>query len=302
MSDVRFTMKQFKMIAIDLDGTLLCPRGTVTAPAKDAVHRALDAGLLVCFATGRNWTECRAILDAVGHYDSAVLVGGAVVYDTRNHVTLHRALMRPELARELSALMEDMGHAVLALQDHHEAGVDYLITDNVPLNEATTQWMRLTSATHRRHGRLADHPHTHTIRVGIVAPRGQITQAKQTLEARYGDALVLHDLKVPSYDVEVLEAFDPAVNKWAGIQHVAARHGIRPEEIIAIGDDVNDLPMIRHAGLGVAMGNARPEVRAVAKRVIGPNTEEGLAAFLHELIAARAVEPLADQRKTDAAA
>jgi len=63
------------------------------------------------------------------------------------------------------------------------------------------------------------------------------------------------------------------------------------EGTIAVGDDVNDLPMIRNAGLGVAMGNARPEVKAVANRVMGANTDEVLAAFLDELIDHHLVEP-----------
>jgi hydroxymethylpyrimidine pyrophosphatase-like HAD family hydrolase len=92
--------------------------------------------------------------------------------------------------------------------------------------------------------------------------------------------------------MEVLEIFDPAVNKWEGVKLVAQRHGVAEHEIIAIGDDVNDLPMIRHAGLGVAMGNARPEVREVAKRVIGTNADEGLAEFLEELVETHAVEPM----------
>jgi hydroxymethylpyrimidine pyrophosphatase-like HAD family hydrolase len=96
---------------------------------------------------------------------------------------------------------------------------------------------------------------------------------------------------VPAYGVDVMEIFDPAVNKWQGILHVARLHGVGPAEIVAIGDDVNDLPMIRAAGLGVAMGNARAEVKQAAARVIGRNDEDGLAIFLDELVAAHAVVP-----------
>src|SRR5207244_11185583 len=114
------------------------------------------------------------------------------------------------------------------------------------------------------------------------------------LGAGLGERVVRQSLYVPAYGVEVLEVFDPAVNKWEGVLHVARRHGIEPEEIVAVGDDLNDLPMLRHAGLGVAMGNARPEAKAAAKRVIGSNAEEGLAKFLEELVATHAVEPLAE--------
>jgi 5-amino-6-(5-phospho-D-ribitylamino)uracil phosphatase len=290
----RTSENKYRMIAIDLDGTLLSPSGEVTPRAKQSIRRALDAGLLVCFATGRNWTESRAVLEAVEHYDSAVFVGGAMVVDTKNEVVLHRMMMQPALARELCAHLEAAGHAVLALQDTHAAGFDYLVTGDLEVNGPTKHWMRITSSTIRTTPRLADHAHDHTIRIGIVAPPEQTAKMKWSLMEHFQDRIVCHGLFVPAYDVEVLEVFDPAVNKWEGVKLVASRHGVAEHEIIAIGDDVNDLPMIEHAGLGVAMGNARPEVLAIAQRVIGTNADEGLAAFLDELVETQAVQPMAE--------
>ena len=284
----------YRMIAIDLDGTLLSPSGEVTPRVKQAVRKALDAGLLVCFATGRNWTESRTVLDSIEHYDSAVFVGGAMVVDTKKQVVLHRMMMQPDLARELSAHFEAAGHAVLALQDTTTAGFDYLVTGDLPVNGETERWMQITAAKIRKVPRLANHPHDHTVRIGIVAPPDATAKMKWSLNEHFRDRIVCHGLFVPAYNVEVLEAFDPAVNKWEGIKLVAARHDIAAEQIVAIGDDVNDLPMIAHAGLGVAMGNARPEVLAIAKRVIGSNADEGLAEFLEELVETHAVQPLAE--------
>ena len=282
----------YRMIAIDLDGTLLSPTGEVTPRVKAAVHKALAAGFLVCFATGRNWTESKMVIDAVEHYGSAVFVGGAMVVDTEKRVTLHRSLMAPDLARELSAYMESQGHTVMALQDTESAGVDYLATGDVGLNVPTAYWMKVTAAQVHRVPKLAEHPHEHTVRVGIVAPAAETRRVRDELVARFGDRVYCHSLSVPAFAVEVLEVFDPAVNKWEGILHVARRHDIAPAQIIAIGDDVNDVPMLKNAGLGVAMGNARPEALAVADRVIGANADEGLAAFLEELVDQRLVEPL----------
>lgn len=280
------------MIAIDLDGTLLSPGGEVTPRAKAAVHKCLEAGLLVCFATGRNWTESQAILDAVAHYGSAVFVGGAMVVDTRQRVTLHRTMMEPALAAELCAFVEERGQTALALQDTGAAGVDYLVSGDIPLNEPTRAWMAVTAAKIHRVPRLGAYAHEHTIRVGIVAMPAETRRIQAELLERFGPRIVVHSLFVPAYDVEVLEVFDPSVNKWQGLLHVARRHGIDPSEIIAIGDDVNDLAMIKGAGLGVAMGNARPEVLEIADKVIGANADEGLAAFLEELVATHAVEPM----------
>src|SRR2546421_3592796 len=86
----------YRMIAIDLDGTLLAPDGTVSPRAKAAVHKALAAGLLVCFATGRNFTESQMVLDAVEHYDTAVLFGGAEGVNTPQQKTLLRMGSQPQ--------------------------------------------------------------------------------------------------------------------------------------------------------------------------------------------------------------
>src|SRR3954454_6704586 len=116
--------QKFRMIAIDLDGTLLSPQGKVTDRTKAAIHKCLSAGMLVCFATGRNWTESRTVLETVGHYDTAVFAGGAIVIDTKQEVILHRQMVDPQLARDICRVLEESGHAVLELQDTEEAGVD----------------------------------------------------------------------------------------------------------------------------------------------------------------------------------
>jgi Cof subfamily protein (haloacid dehalogenase superfamily) len=282
------------MIAIDLDGTLLSPRNEVTQRTKDAVHKALKAGLLVCFATGRNWTESRTVVDAVEHYASAVFAGGAMVVDTERDVTLHRMMMDPGLAAELCDHLEAQGHAVLALQDTEAAGVDYLVTGEAELNEATRQWMAITDAKVRTVPRLGDFGHAHTVRVGIVAAPEQVRESTRSLDEAFAGRIVHQSLYVPAYGVEVLEVFDPAVNKWQGILHVARHHGIDPAEIIAVGDDVNDIPMLKGAGLGVAMGNAKPEIQKLARRVIGSNADDGLARFLEELVEQHRVRTLAE--------
>jgi len=279
----------YKLIAIDLDGTLLSPHGNVTPRVKAAVHRVLSAGMLVCFATGRNWTESRVVLEAIEHFHHAVFVGGAMVVDTRRKVTLHRTLMEPKIAAEVSEVLERSGHAVLALQDAQVAGIDYLITGDIEPNVSTQFWLSVTQATVRRVKRLAQHQHEHTIRLGIVAPPADTKMVQKELGERFAGRVFCHSIAVTGQGVDVLEIFDPSVNKWEGIMHVARAHNILPEEVVAIGDDLNDLHMLRNAGLGVAMGNAHPEAKAAAKRVIGSNREEGLAAFLDELVETHAV-------------
>ena len=293
------TSPRYKLIAIDLDGTLLGPDGQVSDRARQAIHRALDAGLLICFATGRNWTESRFAVDAVGHYATAVFVGGAIVMDTHQRVTLHRTLMEPDLARQISRDLESRGYAVLALQDTASCGVDYLISGNAEMHPETRLWMEKTRATVQRIATLADHAHEHTIRIGMIALSAETHRVRDEMIAAYSQRIFCQCVEIMPQGLAVLEVFDPSVNKWEGIKQVAKIHGIAHEQIMAIGDDVNDLHMIRGAGLGVAMGNAHPQVRAIAKRIIGSNAEDGLAVFLEEVVATNMVEPLQD-KKSDA--
>jgi hydroxymethylpyrimidine pyrophosphatase-like HAD family hydrolase len=229
------------------------------------------------------------VLEAIEHFHHAVFVGGAIVVDTKREVVLHRTLMEPALAAAASEVLEEAGHAVLALQDKQAAGIDYLMTGDIEPNVATQFWMSWTKASVRREKRLSESDHQHTIRLGIVAPPSETAIIQKELGKRFGGRIFCHSITVHGQGVEVLELFDPSVNKWEGVMHVARAHDVLPEEIIAIGDDLNDLHMLRNAGLGVAMGNAHPEAKAAAKRVIGSNREEGLAIFLEELADSDAV-------------
>ncbi|MGA2231749.1 MAG: HAD hydrolase family protein [Tepidisphaeraceae bacterium] len=286
------TRNGYAMIGIDLDGTLLSTNGRVTPRTRGAIHNAVAAGMVVCFATGRSWRESCLILDESGHFADAVFVTGAIVADTRGGRTLRRRLMGPELARQVSAFFEKRRQTVLALQDSPQPDVDYLVTEAAELNVATQLWIKMTRTGIRRHGGLAlapelGKPHTHenTVRISIVADAGDVDMCMTGLAEEFGPKVACHCLVVPSSGLRVLEVFEPAVNKWDGLMHVADANGITAERIIAVGDDVNDLPMIRNAGLGIAMANAPAEVRAAADRVIGPNGEDGLAVFLEELLA-----------------
>ena len=282
----------YKLIAIDLDGTLLSPTGQVTPRTKAAIHRCLDAGILVCFATGRNWTESRTVLDAVAHYGSAVFAGGALIVDTEREVVLHRMKMDPPLAAEVCGLFEQRGQCTLALQDVAAAGFDYYVSKSVPMNAATSDWVNHVRPQVRLTDALPDAAtHGHTIRVSICAAPGDVARLKREVVDRFGWRALALSMTVPTYGVDILEVFDPAINKWEGVRLVAERHGVTPDQIVAIGDDVNDVPMLRGAGLGVAMGNATPPAVDAADRVIGRNTDDGLARFLEELLDGHLVTP-----------
>ena len=120
--------------------------------------------------------------------------------------------------------------------------------------------------------------------VGIMADGPNLQALRLVVEQALGTRGRVHLLMNKNYQGYILEILQAGVSKWQALQQLAAQQGIVPEEIIAVGDDHNDLEMIRYAGLGIAMGNAVPEVKAAADAVTGSNAENGLVQALERFI------------------
>ena len=270
------------LIAIDLDGTLLSPAGRVSDRTRTAIQSVLSNGHRICFATGRNYVESIDIFDQAGHHDLCVVVSGAVIVDARSHEVKHLSTMTPQLARDLCKAVESLGQMALALQNKHATGFDYLVSKSTGMHRSLEDWFDKIQQRVESHDDLAGHAHEHTLRVSTVVDLEHGAQLRKVLAEQFAGRAYLHGVLVQDDAVEVIEMFDPNINKWTGLQHAARFHGISTDHVVAIGDDLNDLQMLTGASLGVAMGNARPEVKSAADVTIGSNADDGLAVFLEQ--------------------
>ena len=270
------------LFGIDLDGTLLNPLGEVADRTKQAIHAVLKDGHRVAFATGRNFIEARPVFESVAHHDLAVLVSGAVVCDTRTGDWLKHSPMNATLAGELCETIEATGHAAVAFQDRSVAGFDYMISQGREVHPSLRVWFTMAGLLTVYRPDMGKQDHSKTIRISTVTEVEVAKQIRSAVEKRFVGRAYLHGILVPHDGVEILEMFDPNVNKWEGLKYVADVHGIATQNIICVGDDSNDLPMLRAATLSLAMGNARAEVKQAAKHVIGTNADDGLAVFLEQ--------------------
>ncbi|MAE59907.1 MAG: hypothetical protein CMJ49_00970 [Planctomycetaceae bacterium] len=280
------TMK-YRMLAIDLDGTLLNPQSHVSPENLAAVRRAQDAGVLVVLCTGRGLQESRHIIDEVDCDCPVVLAGGAQVSDPATGKTLHRAAIQPRTALDIMNRLAPHG-AVLSLVDPEPTGCDYLIINPDDMTDNTRWWLdRIDATTRVLAPPTMDHVQ-HVVRTGMVGPAAEMAARQADLQQHFGDALFtqhfggVQEADTPA--IHVLEVFNQGVNKWSGLQWLADDHDIPLNSIAAIGDNINDLAMIQHAACGIAMANAVDPIQALADHVTESNAANGVADAIDQLL------------------
>lgn len=292
----------YSMLALDLDGTLLRSDGSISPANVAAIHAAREQSLRVVVCTGRGWAECRHILKQIDQVDPVIVAGGSIIAESHSGATIHREAMELSLVHESVDAVNDAGHAALVLKDPHEVGYEYLVVhgrQRRELDPVTAWWFKTMGVRVKMVDHVDEDEHEdHTVRVGACAPSNKLAQLAERLKtAAVGRGIVHHFPAVVAPDhatkgdgdgkMHILELFGVRANKWSGASHLAAKWDIPHHRIVAIGDEVNDESMICGAGLGIAMGNAVPRIRDVAKRVTATNNEDGVAKALCEVLAGK---------------
>lgn len=280
----------YDLLAVDLDGTLLDSQHTLPAANRAALHRAHAAGMRIVLCTGRAFTETRPILQQIGlDLDATVTVFGALVTDVPTGRTLERTPIPMDVAHAATAWFQERGYPVLWLTDPDEVGTDGYVLAGPNRHPAVDQWIERSPCVVENVDRLPDGCAA-PVRLSIIDEGPVLEGISAELRAAFDGRLTHNVLHAPPYRLSLIEAFAPQVSKWYGVEKLCRRWGIERRRTVAIGDDVNDIAMIRHAGLGVAVANAKPPVLAVAQRVTDSNDGCGVAKLLDELLgAARSV-------------
>jgi hydroxymethylpyrimidine pyrophosphatase-like HAD family hydrolase len=203
--------------------------------------------------------------------------------------SLAHTKLRPQDAREICHIMDESGLAAMVMQDAFHADIEWLISAELEMPPTVPEWFAHHNSSFRRVGGLRSAAHEWTIRVSTIASHDASATLFDRLSRELIDRVYLHQITIPTSGARVLEVFDRTVNKWTGVKQIAGMHNVPEANIIAVGDDMNDLHMLEHAALGVAMGNANEHVKRIADGEIASHAEDGLAVFLEELLAGDAL-------------
>ncbi len=268
-----------RLFATDLDGTLLRSDGTVSPRARAALEAAEAAGLVVVFVTGRPPRWLDEVVEQTGHLGVAVGANGAVIYDleTEQVVSSHpigvdTVLM---LTSEIRAAFPAVDFAV-EFVDGFAAEPGY-IHDWEVNPERDRRGNLIPAAPIGDIETIANRPVLKLLAKDHGADVDEFLSSADTLLA--GRASVTH-----SSSFGLLEIAAPGITKASGLAEVAAAHGIGPDEVVAIGDMPNDIPMLQWAGTSYAVANGHPAAQAAADEVVGANDDDAVAIVLEGLL------------------
>ena len=272
----------YQLIALDIDGTLLGPDGTIPPRVHKALAAARDRGVLLVLATGRRLRSTLPVVDQLGAIVPVVVQNGALVWDTARDTPVSMTPFdRANLERVVhEALERRIG---LVLIRGPETGEPVVIT-----TQPDDAWPQPDIISAFRSGRIerlsADEllalPDVYTI--DLFGWNDRLLPLLHALRAAgfsvYSGALAT-DANLPA---TVANVHMPGVSKAAGVAALARQHGLTLEHVLAVGDGDNDLPLIAAAGLGIAMGHAPSHVREQAKLVV--SAPDGVAEAIERFI------------------
>jgi Cof subfamily protein (haloacid dehalogenase superfamily) len=257
-----------RVVASDIDGTLVNSKGVVSLRTRAALDRAREQGALLIFVTGRPPRWMDSVIEETGASGLAILANGALVYDlgTREIVRQH-SLDAASAERLVKAIRAEIPGVTFAVESGSGFAHEPEYQPSWPTSEAA-----VGNVAHLLRNPVAKllvkHPHRgpddiHPIVADLAGDDATVTYS--------GDVL--------------LEVSGAGISKASTLAAVCAEHGVGPEGVVAFGDMPNDVPMLAWAGHGVAVANAHTSVFEVADEVTASNDDDGVAIVLERLFA-----------------
>ena len=259
-----------RLIALDLDGTLLRSDGSVSARTRAALAALEAARVIAVMVTARPPRRVREIAQGIGFHGVAICGNGAIVYDPANDLVLRQHALEALTAR---SLIEELRAAIPGICFATESGLTY---GQEPAYVPHSVHRLDTEALISDALDLCESGVTKLIALHPARPVDELLSL--TRELAGARAEVTHS------GSPFVEIAAPGISKAKAVAELCFEWGIDSEEVVAFGDMPNDLPLLAWAGRSIAMANAHPEVRAVTHEVTLSNDDDGVAVILERLL------------------
>lgn len=289
----------FKLVAFDIDGTLITSDHIVTPRTLRAIKKAKDLGIKVTIATGRHYPSVIRLARKIQINAPLICCDGAVIRDIYSNDSIYH-LLPQEIAVDIMRMTQSYENFTVKV--FIKNGKIYIGQSykgdyfrkflSVPFKHSLKGYFNLlrdfvfipVQSTGNTQGAIAalNEPPAKVLVYGNKRPE-DLKDFIDEILAKYGESIAITSSMENSIDI-----LNAGISKAKGLVILTEKLGIKRDEIITVGDNFNDLEMIKYAGLGVAMGNAPEQVKNEADYVTDTNNNEGLAKFLEKLIQGQA--------------
>ena len=280
----------YKLMAIDLDGTLLNSFGEVSEETKKALKLAKEQGTEIVLASGRPISSTESLAVELGVDNYLISGNGAAVYDIQNQKIIYDRFLSKEQVLNIAKMCEEnsffynvytedeviassLNYNVLF---YHKENVKKIEEKRTHINVVQNIAEYIEQSGKEKFLKITVCDESQFI-FNSIMKRLKAIQGIDVLEVAY---MSRKKIKDGTDDVDIqyyyTEITNENVNKWSAIEFLLDILNINKEEVIAIGDNVNDKEMIEEAGLGIVMGNSNPKMKEIADKIVADNNSEGV--------------------------
>ncbi|HEY5657665.1 MAG TPA: HAD-IIB family hydrolase, partial [Myxococcota bacterium] len=263
-----------RLLALDLDGTALDAYGSLSEAVRDAVGAVKRRGIRVVLCTGRRFRTALPMARSLDLSGPIVVNNGVLVKEIESGATLQHDYLPSDLYAEVLTLMRGFGPPLVYVDAYHEQR-DFVTERVGTAHPFQQEYLADNTQFHSVVDDLSVERPDRVIMMSAMADEDSLAALRRRAVESLGDRVHTHALINKNYRGQILELLSSRSGKWPALQRLAAAEGIAPEEIAAVGDDLNDVEMIRRVGLGIAMGNAVEPAKRAARIVVRSNAEGG---------------------------
>lgn len=282
-----------KLLALDLDGTLLDSKGKIPAANTEAIRQAEQKGVLVTIATGRRFRDARPVGLELELNAPLITHNGALLKYAQTLETVAVSLLSSETVREILRVGREFGADALLSSDPHGKGTllyDTISAENIPLQKYIV-WSKHLHGDEAEEAvlhvpNLADVlDETETVHISFSGKCAPMCELEMILQNELKETATILTTVYPRLDFTLIDILPPDASKGIGLEKLTLIEKLTPENVMVVGDNFNDLQMLEFAGTPVVMGNASPELlENESFHQTLSNDENGVAAAIERFI------------------
>jgi hypothetical protein len=275
-----------KLLALDVDGTLLDSQFQVSEANRRAIRETVARGIVVVLVTGRRFVIARPIALELDLATPLISHNGALTKNPQTLDVLDYHPLSASLARRAVEVGRRVGADMVGCYD--PAGLGRAVFESVSEdNVRLRQYLERAPMVVQEVPDLVEYIREDPIQIMTSGPCAKMDRLMETLATNLGDHVNILKTAYPHKDLTIVDVIASECSKAAALATVVASAGLSRQEVMAIGDNYNDLEMLAFAGLGVVMGNAEESMKNLGYHVTRPNDEDGVAATISRFILGR---------------